>query len=401
MFGLANWLSRRRSSGPGSTRARPAPSASAPDVPGHMEPDDEAPRYTGYDATMMAAWRRMRACALISYRDGLAAAPLPSEPPSYHKAVEDWPTAFPECRDKDGTPWEPAPAYPREQEEADRLQREADPQRHPPPTYTQAIAQAARVFERRVDRYLRSVRIELEKEFLLPFPSEADISAAGGIYTDRGRSMKRLRTTRLARQAELLQRHQRELTRLPERIKRLGDLGADPGVVDRLQSEYARAMDTYRSFESRHSSLALSAEDSSKMDPLPDGDIPFHRWGETQAEHFLAEAIDLYGGMQTELQHEFAVPLPRVRGLRARILLPRARRNELRYERSRRLEQRGELLAEYFTRLRELGERRARGEKSLRAGAWLLGEIDETLDEMAQFLMSVRIEHHRQVRRLR
>jgi signal transduction histidine kinase len=364
-----------------------------------MDANDEGRRYTGYETTMTAASRRMRARDVMSYREGLAAPPLPSEPPSYHKAVSDWLNAYPECRDKDGTPWPPAPSYPREQEEADRLQREADPQRHPPPTYTQAIAQIARVFERRVDRYVRNMRIGLEKEFSLPFPSEADISVAGGAYTGRGRWMKLLRTTRFARQAELLQLHQRELTRLPELIERLRECGADPGVTDRLQSAYALAIDTYRSFESRYSSLALSGEDSSKMDPLPDGDIPFHRWGENQAEHFLLEAIALYGGMRAELQHEFAVPLPRVRGLRARILLPRARRNELRYERSRRLEQRGELLAHYFSRLRELGERRARGEKSLRAGAWLLGEIDETLDEMAQFLMSARIEHQHQLSR--
>jgi hypothetical protein len=364
-----------------------------------MNANDAGPRYTGYEATMTAASFRMRACDPISYQQGLAAAPLPSEPPSYHKAVNDWPNTYPECREKDGTPWAPAPAYPHEQEEANRVQREADPQRYPPPTYTQAVAEISRIFERGVDRYLRNMRVALEKEFLLPFPSKADISVAGGVYRDRGRSMALLRTTRFARQAELLQLHQRELTRLPERIQRLGECGADPGVMDRLQSIYARAMDTYRSFESRHRSLALSGEDSSKMDPLPDGDIPFHRWGETQAEHFLLGAIELYGSMRAELQHEFAVPLPRVRGLRASLFLPRARRNELRYERSRRLDQQGELLAQYFSRLRELGERRARDETSLRAGAWLLGEIDETLDEMAQFLMSVRIEHHRQLRR--
>lgn len=350
---------------------------------------------------MTAASCQMRAHYPISYQQGLAAAPLPPDPPSYHQAVNDWPYTYPERREKDGTPRAPAPAYPHEQEKADRLQREADPKRHAPPTYTHAIAEMSRAFERGVDRYLHNMRTGLEKEFSLPFPNKADITVAGGAYTDLGRGMAVVRTTRFARQAELLQLHQRELTRLPERIQRLGERGADPGFMDRLQSLYARAMDTYRSFESRHESLAVSGEDSSRMDSLQDGDIPFHRWGKTQAEHFLFEAIELYGSMRAELQHEFSVALPRVRGLRARMLLGRARRNELRYERSRRLEQRGELLAQYFGRLRELGERRARDETSLRAGAWLLGEIDETLDEMAQFLMPYRIEHHHQLRRSR
>jgi hypothetical protein len=213
--------------------------------------------------------------------------------------------------------------------------------------------------------------------------------------------MALLRTTRLARQAELLRLRQRELAYLPQHIQLLAERGADPQVIDRLQSAYARAMETYRSFESQHDSLVLSSEDSAQRDPLPDGDIPFQRWGMTQAERFLWEVLDLYGRMRADLQDEFATPLPRVRGWRARMSLPRARRNELRYERSRRLEQRGELLADYFGRLRELGQRREREGKSLRAGAWLLGEIDETLGEMVQFFMPFRIEHRHQLQRSR
>jgi hypothetical protein len=350
---------------------------------------------------MTAASRHLSPTEHISYKEGLAAAPLPSEPPSYHKVVDDWPYSYPEKRDKDGTPWLPAPAYPHDQERTDRLQRDADPQQEAPPTYAQAAAAMSNAFERRIDRYLRNLSSGLAKEFLLPFPSEANVLMAGGTRTERGREMALLRTTRLARQAELLQLRQRELTHLPQHIRRLAARGVDPQVIDRLESAYARAMETYRSFESQHHSLVNSSADSAQQGPLPDGDIPFHRWGMTQAEDFLREAMALYGSMRADLQDEFAAPLPRTRGLRARVLLPRARRNELRYERSRRLEQRGELLAEYFTRLRELGERRAREGKSLRAGAWLLGEIDETLDEMVQFLMPFRIEHHHQLMRSR
>lgn len=350
---------------------------------------------------MTAASRHVRASDLISYEEGVAAQPLPSEPPGYQKVVNDWPNSFPEMRDKDGTPWPPVPAYPHDQELAQRRQREANPQREAPPTYAQAAAGKSKAFERRIDRYLRNLSIGLAKEFLLPFPSEANVSTAGGRYTERGREMALLRTTRLARQAELLQLRQRELAHLPKHIQLLAERGADPQVIDRLESAYARTMETYRSFESQHNSLVLSSADSAQRNPLPDGDIPFHRWGMTQAERFLSEAIELYGRMRADLQDEFATPLPRVRGLRARMLLPRARRNELRYERSRRLEQRGELLADYFGRLRELGERREREGKSLRAGAWLLGEIDETLDEMVQYFMPFRIEHHRQLRRSR
>jgi len=366
-----------------------------------MDALSAGPQYTGYEATMTAALRRLQASELISYEEGLAAAPLPSEPPGYHEAVNDWPNSFPERRDRDGAPWPPAPAYPHDQELAQRRLREADPQQEAPPTYAQAAAGKSTAFERRIDRYLRNVSIGLAKEFLLPFPSEANVSTAGGTYNERGREMALLRTTRLARQAELLRLRQRELAHLPQHIQLLAERGADPHVIDRLESAYARAMETYRSLESQHDSLVLSSEDSAQRDPLPDGDIPFQRWGMTQAERFLREALDLYGRMRADLQDEFATPLPRVRGWRARMSLPRARRNELRYERSRRLEQRGELLADYFGRLRELGQRREREGKSLRAGAWLLGEIDETLGEMVQFFMPFRIEHRHQLQRSR
>jgi hypothetical protein len=364
-----------------------------------MDALSAGPRYTGYEATMTAASRHLRATDLISYEEGLAAAPLPSEPPSYHKVVNDWPNSYPEMRDKDGTPWPPAPVYPHEQELEDRQQRKAGLQQEAPPTYAQAAAGMSKAFERRIDRYERNLHTGLAKEFLLPFPSEEDVAVAGGEYTERGREMAVLRTTRLARQAELLQLRQRELTHLPQHIRRLAERGVDPQVIDRLERACARAIETCRSFESQHQRLVLSSADSAQRDPLPEGDIPFHRWGMNQAERFLREAIELYGRMRADLEDEFATPLPRVRGLRARILLPRARRNELRYERSRRLEQRGELLADYFGRLRELGERREREGKSLRAGAWLLGEIDETLDEMAQYFVPFRIEHHHQLRR--
>jgi hypothetical protein len=356
-------------------------------------------RYASYEDTMTAASFRTVANEPISYEEALTASRLPPEPPGYHAAVNEWPYRYPERPQRGGMPSMPAPAYPHEEENAQRRQREADPSLQPPPTYAHAIAEISRTFERDVDRYFTGMRSGLLKEFLLPLPSEADVSQAGGSYADRGRSMARVRSTRLARQAALLQMHQRELARLPGRIQRLGHIGADPAITDRLDRAYRRAVQMYQFFENEHKSLARVSKERAPMASLHDGDIPFHRWRKTPGEDFLCEAINLYARMQTDLVHAFSTPLPQVRGLQARILLPRPRRNELRYERSRRLEQQGELLADYFGRVRQLGERRMREDAILGAGESLLEALDETLDEMIQFLMPFRIEHHRQLRR--
>lgn len=414
MPALFNWLSRRRSAGPQTSasgqaspasqtrRGRRAPSASSPGPAGQLSGPGAGPRYAGYEETMAAAWRRLPAEYPISYakyptryEEALAAAPLPSEPPAYQTVVNDWPYRYPERVERDGTPIPPAPEYPHDAER----EREADPQLQPLPTYPQAIAAMSSTLEQEVDRYVRNMRTGLAKECLLPFPSEADVLVSGGTRTDRGRAMALVRSTRLARQAELLQIHQRELARLPQRLQRLRQLDADPRIMDRLDSVYASALESYGFFESEHQRLARHSDDSAQRASLQDGDIPLHRWGKTQGEALLLEAIHLYASMRAELNLEFSVPLPRVRGFRARAFLPRWRRNELRFVRSARLERQGELLDQYFGRMRQLAERRMREEGSLNAGPSLLDEIDTTLDEMWEFYVPFRIEHDRQLSR--
>lgn len=411
MPALFNWLSRRRSSQPQrrasgqvnpasqTTLGRRASGTSLSGPPGQTRGPGAGSQSAGYGGTMAAAWGRLRAKYPISYEQGLAATTLPSEPPGYQSVVNDWPHSYPERTDTAGTPLPPAPGYPHEEERALRAQREADPERQRPPTYAQALTDMSSTLEKEVDRYVQNMRTGLAKEFLLPFPGEADVSMAGGARTQRGRAMGLVRNTRLARQAEALRLHQRQLARLPQRMQRLRLLDADPRIMDRLDSVYASAMDSYRFFESKHQRLALHSEDSARMDSLQDGDIPFHRWGKTHGEALLWEAIHLYASMRAELNHEFSEPLPRVRGLRARALLPRWRLNELRYVRSARLEHQGELLDQYFGRLRQLGERAARDEGLLNAGPSLTEEFDETLGEMWQFYTPFRIEHDRQLRR--
>lgn len=362
MPGRFNWLPRRRS-------------------PRRQVRVD--PGYAGYETTVAAVARRAPVRYAINYEEGLAALRLPEDPPRYDEVVSDWPYRYPAR----GNPVGPAPRYDGSEE------RTAE--RETPPTYEQARADKAGALEKELRNLSGNMRAELNAEFLLPFPGEADVSEAGGSRTVHGRSMNTVRSTRLARQGECLARYRRGLDLLHQRIDGLSPELEDSGVLDTLREMHASVAAEYRAHETAHESARRSGI---PVLPLAEGDIPFERW-EPETHRLKRDAVELYAEMQGELTKAFARPLPRVHGLRRQISLSRARRNELRYERAAMLEHQGELLGDYCSRIRELEARRTRAEPRLASARSFSAELDDIFAELWQLYLPFRAEHDCQLSR--
>lgn len=206
-------------------------------------------RFASYGETQAAVALEMSETTLPNYDQALAAPRLPYTPPHYEPAPPTYPPVV-------GGP--DSSAVPTYAETGDADFRQLDGKVRA--LYTVMFAKLARAFE-------------------LPVPDEREIGAAGSGFTRRGRELVGWRRTHLMEQANVIDRYRQEFNRLEQEFHFLeGRYAPDAREVAGFEGAFRFTSDVLTYYVREHKRLKSSAARTRRI-PLPNGDVPFARWG--------------------------------------------------------------------------------------------------------------------------